>query len=501
LLESEKFKQNNFSLPIAIGKKINNENFIVDLTSMPHLLMAGANGTAVKAHGPGVVIGEALEGLASSTGLIQVHVHPHYWAGDLLASDSSGEAQLITNLTAVSSTIASLTNPTVNSPDFTFEGSAWDSGSSQVVTHDFILAANVLSTSTSSFTLTNGSSTLLSISNLGDTSVSGDLTVGKRLFLGSKATGEGSTSTYIYVDDTLSPSATYIATNADGWSTSSTYDYAERYASVDNLAPGDLVVADPTGVNAVKRSVSATDSILGIVSTKPGFITGGYVSGTFPIALAGRVPTKVSTENGPIAIGDLLTLSSQPGVAMKATNPGQTVGIALESYDGSEIGVVETFVKVGWQAMLANGGTQASATSSSPASMPTTMRAGLAKVYAGSTSVHVSFASIQAYPIVSVTPQGDAGSYWTTNLSDTGFDLVLKNPPTFDLRFTWSVVASQSGNTEFYSDNTSAPYDPLSGQPYGPVLPPPPVETTSTSSTPPAPVDSGTTTSTSSTAP
>jgi len=44
LLNSEKFKNNNFSLPIAIGKKIDNENFIVDLTSMPHLLMAGATG-------------------------------------------------------------------------------------------------------------------------------------------------------------------------------------------------------------------------------------------------------------------------------------------------------------------------------------------------------------------------------------------------------------------------------------------------------------------------
>lgn len=44
LLESDKFTQNNFSLPIAIGKKINNENFIVDLASMPHLLMAGATG-------------------------------------------------------------------------------------------------------------------------------------------------------------------------------------------------------------------------------------------------------------------------------------------------------------------------------------------------------------------------------------------------------------------------------------------------------------------------
>ncbi len=44
LLSSEKFQHNNFALPIAIGKKIDNENFIVDLASMPHLLMAGATG-------------------------------------------------------------------------------------------------------------------------------------------------------------------------------------------------------------------------------------------------------------------------------------------------------------------------------------------------------------------------------------------------------------------------------------------------------------------------
>ncbi len=44
LLSSEKFQNNNYSLPIAIGKKIDNDNFIVDLTSMPHLLMAGATG-------------------------------------------------------------------------------------------------------------------------------------------------------------------------------------------------------------------------------------------------------------------------------------------------------------------------------------------------------------------------------------------------------------------------------------------------------------------------
>jgi S-DNA-T family DNA segregation ATPase FtsK/SpoIIIE len=44
LLASEKFQTSQHSLPIAIGKKIDNENFIVDLASMPHLLMAGATG-------------------------------------------------------------------------------------------------------------------------------------------------------------------------------------------------------------------------------------------------------------------------------------------------------------------------------------------------------------------------------------------------------------------------------------------------------------------------
>ncbi|HYH14738.1 MAG TPA: DNA translocase FtsK [Flavisolibacter sp.] len=44
LLSSEKFSNSTHSLPIAVGKKIDNENFIVDLATMPHLLMAGATG-------------------------------------------------------------------------------------------------------------------------------------------------------------------------------------------------------------------------------------------------------------------------------------------------------------------------------------------------------------------------------------------------------------------------------------------------------------------------
>jgi len=44
MLNSDKFKNSKFELPIALGKTISNEPYIADLTRMPHLLMAGATG-------------------------------------------------------------------------------------------------------------------------------------------------------------------------------------------------------------------------------------------------------------------------------------------------------------------------------------------------------------------------------------------------------------------------------------------------------------------------
>jgi DNA segregation ATPase FtsK/SpoIIIE, S-DNA-T family len=44
VLSSEKFKHAKMDLPIALGKTISNEVFVVDLAKMPHLLVAGATG-------------------------------------------------------------------------------------------------------------------------------------------------------------------------------------------------------------------------------------------------------------------------------------------------------------------------------------------------------------------------------------------------------------------------------------------------------------------------
>ena len=44
VITSKKFQTAEMELPVALGKNISNETFVVDLTKMPHLLMAGATG-------------------------------------------------------------------------------------------------------------------------------------------------------------------------------------------------------------------------------------------------------------------------------------------------------------------------------------------------------------------------------------------------------------------------------------------------------------------------
>jgi hypothetical protein len=115
-------------------------------------------------------------------------------------------------------------------------------------------------------------------------------------------------------------------------------DLAERYTSEDVLEPGDVVAIDNVNSHAVRRtSFQYQSDILGVVSTDPGFVGGAYTENSYPIALIGRVPVKVSTENGPIRLGDYLTSASIAGYAMKADLAGRVLGRALEPLKAEEM--------------------------------------------------------------------------------------------------------------------------------------------------------------------
>jgi parallel beta-helix repeat protein len=86
-------------------------------------------------------------------------------------------------------------------------------------------------------------------------------------------------------------------------------DLAEMYDTNGNLEPGDVVY--PSGQYKVdKTSHAYQKNAIGVVSTNPtadGIIGNNVTSpNRQPVALAGRIPVKVSLENGPISAGDFL---------------------------------------------------------------------------------------------------------------------------------------------------------------------------------------------------
>jgi hypothetical protein len=114
------------------------------------------------------------------------------------------------------------------------------------------------------------------------------------------------------------------------------FDVAEDFPVSGQIQAGDVLIIDVARSGALVRSTRAFDPLVaGVVSDKPAFgISMG--GGGIPMALMGRVKTRVTLEGGPIDIGDVLTTSSTPGRAMRCARPEQclhaVVGKALEPF-------------------------------------------------------------------------------------------------------------------------------------------------------------------------
>jgi hypothetical protein len=112
--------------------------------------------------------------------------------------------------------------------------------------------------------------------------------------------------------------------------------------SGDEPQPGDVVEIDADNPDHFRLSSEAHSvRVAGVISTQPGVtmndLTGATTAATGPaLALAGRIPVKVTNANGAIHIGDLLVASATPGHAMRAGDferPGAVIGKALENFD------------------------------------------------------------------------------------------------------------------------------------------------------------------------
>jgi len=149
-------------------------------------------------------------------------------------------------------------------------------------------------------------------------------------------------------------------------------DYAEMYRIKDDVDFAEVVSVDESAYLRVKKAILGDQNVAGIISAQPAYLIGQEFRNEMqmPVALAGRVPVKISLEAGEIKKGDVLVPSTKPGYAMKyneeylvsvipsdseesqnfdiLTSQIPIVGIALEDYGASNLPseFLETIYKI-----------------------------------------------------------------------------------------------------------------------------------------------------------
>lgn len=95
---------------------------------------------------------------------------------------------------------------------------------------------------------------------------------------------------------------------------------------------GDIICTYPEG--NLRCNTEYDTAILGVVNSDPAVSIEDYdITSSKLILTSGIATVRVSTKNGTIKEGDLITTSSIPGVGQKASKNGYVLGMAMENYE------------------------------------------------------------------------------------------------------------------------------------------------------------------------
>lgn len=241
----------------------------------------------------------------------------------------------------------------------------------------------------------------------------------------------------------------------------STFDVAENILATTDIEAGDIVAIMEGQTEVVRKATNGEMGTIGAISTDPG-IVGGYTLAARdgfvprPIALVGRIPIKVTTENGTINVGDPITASSIPGVGMKATSTTKIVGYALESYSSAGVGKIVVFIQPHYL-NLNNGGGSGSVTNVTNITqtvensqiesivntiMQTRFNRGVRDILLGNTEVTIVDPNINADSAVMITPIGSTGNrvLFVDEQVDGSVKVKIDAPADIGIRFRYLIA-------------------------------------------------------------
>jgi len=341
-LSSESFADNNTTLmtSAAIQDKIATQVEAYGYSTTTGDITAVVAGTGLTG---GATSGSATLTVDSSyiTGLFSGGTGITYSGGAISLTDTG----LVTGVTAGTGLSGGGTSGTVS---LAFDGNELSTSTTNGDGDYFV----VVDTSGNSRKLTKGSIAISEFSNnAGYTTNVGDIT---GVTAGSYLTGGGSSGAVSLAVDATSANTASKVVARDGsgnfsagtitaTATQAQYaDLAERYLADADLEPGTVVMFG--GDAEIKAcDTDGCHAVAGVISTDPAYLMNSETDG-LPVALTGRVPTKVT---GPVAKGDLMVSSGMSGHAKADNNAqaGRIIGKAIGSSEGGEA-VIEVLVNL-----------------------------------------------------------------------------------------------------------------------------------------------------------
>jgi len=111
---------------------------------------------------------------------------------------------------------------------------------------------------------------------------------------------------------------------------------------------GNIIISTSKGYGLSRQTYE--QNIVGVVAQNSAIVFSGQTTAnSYPIVSTGKTSILVSTINGPIKKGYLITTSSIIGVGMKANKSGYVLGMALSDYSAkktNQIGVIQVALNI-----------------------------------------------------------------------------------------------------------------------------------------------------------
>lgn len=124
------------------------------------------------------------------------------------------------------------------------------------------------------------------------------------------------------------------------------------------IKDGHIIISTSKGYSLSRQPY--VQNIVGVISQNSAIVFSGQTTvKSHPVVSSGKTSVIVSTINGPIKKGDLVTTSSITGVGMKANKSGYVLGMALSEYttkNTKQLGTVQIALNIRYATLNINVG-------------------------------------------------------------------------------------------------------------------------------------------------